>query len=62
MRLPGVVQAGVETDLAFRTLGRIVSRKASVGDLVQAGDIVAEIDPLTLELAVKQRRSRTAQR
>ena len=53
VRFPGVVQAGVQTDLAFRTLGRVVSRKASVGDLVRAGDIVAEIDPLALELAVR---------
>ena len=53
VRFPGVVQAGVQTDLAFRTLGRVVSRKAGVGDLVRAGDIVAGIDPLALELAVR---------
>ena len=53
VRFPGIVQAGVQTDLAFRTLGRVVSRKVSVGDLVHAGDIVAEIDPLALELAVR---------
>jgi RND family efflux transporter MFP subunit len=53
VRFPGVIQAGVQTDLAFRTLGRVVSRKVSVGDLVRAGDIVAEIDPLALELAVR---------
>ncbi len=51
--LPGVVRAQVETDLAFRTLGRIVSRKVDVGDLVLKGDIVAEIDPLSLRLAVR---------
>ncbi|WP_077967075.1 efflux RND transporter periplasmic adaptor subunit [Ensifer adhaerens] len=53
LRLPGIVQARVETDLAFRTLGRVVSRKVNVGDLVRAGDIVAEIDPIALELAVR---------
>ncbi|WP_113457702.1 efflux RND transporter periplasmic adaptor subunit [Rhizobium cremeum] len=51
--LPGVVHARVETDLAFRTLGRIISRKVEVGDLVHKGDLVAEIDPLTLQLAVR---------
>lgn len=51
--LPGVVRARIETDLAFRTLGRMVSRKVDVGDLVHRGDVLAEIDPLTLHLAVK---------
>lgn len=51
--LPGVVRARIETDLAFRTLGRIVSRKVNVGDLVLKGDVVAEIDPLSLRLAVR---------
>ncbi|MDL2410975.1 biotin/lipoyl-binding protein, partial [Rhizobium calliandrae] len=50
--LPGVVHAHVETDLAFRTLGRMVSRKVDVGDLVHKGDVLAEIDPLSLQLAV----------
>ncbi|MGV1770570.1 efflux RND transporter periplasmic adaptor subunit [Agrobacterium vitis] len=48
----GVVQARVETDLAFRTLGRVILRKAEVGDLVHKGDVVAEIDPLALQFAV----------
>lgn len=51
--LPGIVRARIETDLAFRTLGRMVSRKVDVGDLVRKGDVLAEIDPLTLQLAVK---------
>ena len=51
--LPGIVRARIETDLAFRTLGRIVSRKVDVGDLVLKGDVVAEIDPLSLRLAVR---------
>ena len=51
--LPGVVHARVETDLAFRTLGRIISRNVDVGDLVRKGDVVAEIDPLSPQLAVR---------
>ncbi|SOC47027.1 RND family efflux transporter MFP subunit [Rhizobium subbaraonis] len=50
--LPGVVRARIETDLAFRTLGRMVSRKVDAGDLVHKGDVVAKIDPLSLQLAV----------
>lgn len=50
---PGVVQARIETDLAFRTLGRMMSRKVDVGDLVHKGDALAEIDPVTLQLAVR---------
>lgn len=61
--LPGVVQARIETDLAFRTLGRMVSRKVDVGDVVQKDDILAEIDPLSLQLAVNSAEAdlRTAQ-
>ncbi|KAA0678933.1 biotin/lipoyl-binding protein, partial [Neorhizobium sp. P12A] len=51
--LPGVVRARIETDLAFRVLGRIASRKVDVGDLVHKGDVLAEIDPLSLQLAVR---------
>ncbi len=50
---PGVVRARIETDLAFRTFGRMMSRKVDVGDLVYKGDVLAEIDPLTLQLAVR---------
>lgn len=55
--LAGVVQARVETDLGFRTLGRVLSRKVDVGDLVRQGDLLAEIDPLALRLAVTSARA-----
>lgn len=48
----GVVQPRVETELAFRILGRIIARKIETGDVVHKGDILAEIDPLALQLAV----------
>jgi multidrug efflux pump subunit AcrA (membrane-fusion protein) len=48
LSFPGVVQARTETDLAFRTLGRVISRKVDVGGLVHKDDVVAEIDPLAL--------------
>lgn len=48
----GVVQARLETNLAFRTLGRVISRRVEVGDLVHSGDVLAEIDSLALQLVV----------
>jgi RND family efflux transporter MFP subunit len=48
----GVVEPRVETDLAFRTLGRIISRKVDVGSLVSKGQLIAELDPLALQMAV----------
>ncbi len=48
----GVVQPRVETELAFRALGRVIARQVEIGDVVMKGDILAEIDPLTLKLAV----------
>lgn len=50
---PGVVGARIEADHAFRTPGRMVSRKVDVGDLVRKGDVVAEIDPISLGLVVR---------
>ncbi|NKJ94720.1 efflux RND transporter periplasmic adaptor subunit [Rhizobium leguminosarum bv. viciae] len=55
--LPGTVEPRVTTEFGFRILGRIVARKAQVGDLVKKGDLLATIDPLALELAVKSAQS-----
>lgn len=57
LRLTGTVEPRVQTELGFRILGRITSRKVDVGDLVKQGDVVASIDPLALELAVKSSQS-----
>ncbi len=57
LSLPGTVEAKIETQLAFRVLGRIIARNVSVGDLVKKGDVVAAIDPLSLELAVRSSQS-----
>lgn len=53
----GTVEARVETEFGFRILGRVVARNVQTGDLVQKGDILAAIDPLALELAVKSAQS-----
>ncbi|WP_437615983.1 efflux RND transporter periplasmic adaptor subunit [Erwinia sp. V71] len=52
MHLPGTVQARFESELAFQTMGRVISRYVDVGDLVHEGDVLAELDPLTLQLGV----------
>ncbi|MBZ9792664.1 efflux RND transporter periplasmic adaptor subunit [Rhizobium sp. 3T7] len=57
LSLPGTVAAKIETQLGFRVLGRVIARKVSVGDIVRKGDVVAAIDPLSLELAVKSAQS-----
>lgn len=57
LTLPGTVQARVETEFGFRILGRIVARNVQTGDLVKKGDVLAAIDPLALELAVKSAQS-----
>jgi RND family efflux transporter MFP subunit len=40
----GEVRARVQTDLAFRTAGKIVERLVDVGTHVQDGDVIARID------------------
>lgn len=49
----GTVQPQFKTDLSFRVLGRLVARSVNVGDSVDKGQIVAAIDPASLELAVR---------
>lgn len=53
----GTVSPRFEAELGFRTLGRLTSRTVSVGDLVEKGQIIATIDPTSLELAVRSAQS-----
>lgn len=57
LRLTGTIEPKIETELGFRVLGRVIARNVGVGDLVKRGDIVAAIDPLALELAVRSAQS-----
>jgi len=48
-----VVRARVETELGFRTAGKVVERLVDVGDSVKAGQVLARLDPADYQLAVK---------
>ena len=48
-----VVHARVETELGFRTGGKVVERLVEVGDSVKAGQVLARLDPVDYQLAVK---------
>lgn len=49
----GTVEPRYQVSLAFRILGRLISREVEVGDRVAAGRRLAAIDPLALDLAVR---------
>lgn len=49
----GTIEPRYSTDLAFRVLGRIIARPVIVGDLVKKDEMVAMLDPSTLDLSVQ---------
>lgn len=49
----GVVRARYETDQAFRVAGKVVERMVDVGQKVEAGQLIARLDPADLTLAVQ---------
>lgn len=49
----GSVEPQFSADLAFRLLGRVVSRDVKVGDIVSKGTTIATLDPTALELTVQ---------
>ncbi len=51
--LSGVIEAKTEVDLAFRIGGRMVKRLVSVGDRVEAGQLIAQLDSQDEENAVR---------
>ncbi len=48
-----VAKARVESELAFRTGGKVVERFVEVGDSVKAGQVLARLDPADYQLAVQ---------
>ena len=51
--LSGEIAARVESDLSFRLSGRIIERKADIGAHVDAGDVLARLDPKVQEADVE---------
>lgn len=53
MVLSGTVEPQVQTPFGFRVIGRMIARPVKVGDRVEAGQTLAAIDPLSLEMAAR---------
>jgi membrane fusion protein, multidrug efflux system len=51
--LSGTVQPQVQSPFGFRVLGRMIARPVKAGDRVEAGQLLAAIDPLALEMAAR---------
>lgn len=49
----GTVVAGIQTDLGFPLPGTIAGRPVSAGDIVQAGEVLARLDPETLDAGLR---------
>jgi RND family efflux transporter MFP subunit len=53
----GVVAAKTETDLAFPLNGTMASRLVEIGDLIETGDLVAQLDPEDLDSDLRTRKA-----
>jgi RND family efflux transporter MFP subunit len=53
LTLTGEIQARVQSDLSFRTAGRIVERKVEVGQHVEADTVLARIEPTEQQAGVR---------
>src|SRR4029453_16622390 len=51
--LAGQIRAQDEASLAFRIDGRMLERRVSIGDRVKAGQLVARLDPLIQQKALR---------
>ena len=54
---PGEVRGRYESNLAFQVSGKIISRNVNLGDTVQAGDVLMQIDPRDVEESVNAARA-----
>ena len=56
----GEVRPRVESQLGFRVPGKIIRRQAELGQRVQAGQVLAQLDPRDLQLAADAARAQLA--
>jgi RND family efflux transporter MFP subunit len=49
----GAIEPRYSAVLGFRILGRVIARNVNVGDVVSKGALLAALDPVSLELAVR---------
>ena len=56
----GEVRARIETTLGFRVAGKIVERRAELGQAVKAGQVLARLDPTDASLQVTQAEAQRA--
>ena len=56
-RYPSVVEPARETKLSFEVAGQLKQLDLEVGQRVEQGQVLAELDPVSLELKMKQARS-----
>lgn len=59
-RYSGEVRARIETTLSFRIAGKIVERRADVGMVVKAGQVLARLDPTDAGLQLAQAEAQRA--
>ncbi len=53
-QLAGVVKAGTSANVAFEINGSVTVMSKKIGDVVKKGEIIAQLDPKSIELEVKQ--------
>lgn len=59
--LAGVVKAGTTSSVAFEVAGQVVKMDKKVGDEVKEGDLLAELDQTSYQLAIKSAEHQLAQ-
>lgn len=55
----GVVEAKVQSDLGFRVGGKVLARSVDAGQRVRKGQVLMQLDPVDLELALAAQQANT---
>ena len=58
----GTIEPRYKSDHSFQVLGRVISREVNIGDLVKKGQRLAELDPLTYQLALRSAQAESRHR